>query len=114
MKRYSAVLLLAVTSMYGQTGLNCDAQIDDGAHVFGSNLEKVQGAAGQLVNQGAEVRIRTVETLTEPTLERMERSLVKSCGSWQALDGGQKNNLVVLMVATKSRKSGIYYGRQWA
>lgn len=74
---------------------------------------KLQSALGELVNAGADVRVRAVSRMGTATLDEYERSIERSCASWRAPDGGRKNNLVVLMVAVRDRKSGIYYGAQW-
>jgi uncharacterized membrane protein YgcG len=102
----------AIPALYGQSA--CDALVEDGAHVFDGDQAKVEAAANALVNMGVDVRVRTFESLGRASsLERLERSIEARCPSWTAPDGGRKNNLVVLMVAAKDRKTGLYYGSQW-
>lgn len=73
----------------------------------------VEKAVQGLISHGADIRVRALDRFTAPTLELYERNMEQSCQSWQAPDGGRKNNLIVIAVAVQNRKSGIYYGSQW-
>lgn len=99
--------LLAVSAM-AQTPA-CDARIDP--QLSGTGPTE---AINSLLNVGADVRIRIIPDLTAPTLDSWEATMRRECPSWQAEGGNRKNNLIVFAVAIKARKSGIYYGAQWA
>lgn len=82
---------------------------DDGAGVMDTaQLSQVIEAAGPLINQGADVRVRAVGPTDN--LDQTEIQYERNCPSWQGATGGRKNNLVVLMVSPKGRSMGIYYG----
>jgi uncharacterized membrane protein YgcG len=92
----------------------CDEVVVDGAGVFKDQLAQIQSRANTVANLGADVRIRTVASIgTAATLDSYERGVERGCPSWQASDGGRKNNLIVLMVAIEQRTTGLYYGGQW-
>lgn len=104
---------LSATLLYGAD--ICNDVVYDGARVFGSKTSTVEDAAGKLVNLGADVHVVTVPTLGgAETIEVWQKNLEKKCPSWQTPDGmSRKNNLVILAVATKARKSGVFYGGEW-
>jgi uncharacterized membrane protein YgcG len=104
--KLSIMLLLASASCFAQ---NCEISYETVAEKSGS----VVSAINDLTNAGAEVRVRILDTFESPTLEGLERIQERNCPSWQALDGGRKNNLIVVMVAIKRHKTGIYFGSQW-
>jgi uncharacterized membrane protein YgcG len=109
------MLLVAAfaTTAYAQ-GTDCDSIVVDNAQVMKGAGARVENAAQKLINAGADVRIRTFNTMDgAANLDRFEKSIEAVCPSWTAPDGGMKNNLVVLMVAVKERKVGYYYGSQW-
>lgn len=87
---------------------NCDDPVEDLANVFGSKTSAVQSAAQYLENKGLDVRIRTVPTSSN--LDITEKEFERNCLSWQSANGQRKSTLLVLMVATESRKLGLYYG----
>ena len=66
-----------------------------------------------LVAVGADVRVQVIERMNAPTLDAYERMVEQACPSWRAPDGGRKNNLIVVIVSIKDRKTGIYFGSQW-
>lgn len=93
----------------------CDALVVDQAGKLGSDQGAVVSAANQVVSRGADVRIRIVPDMGQtPTLDVFVDRIRKDCPSWQAIDGGMKNNLVVLAVSIGNRKTGLYYGNQWS
>lgn len=106
-----ALETVAVLPGYSQ---NCDELIVDSAGVFRGDLSRLQDTAQKLVNNGADVRIRTAESVAEfGNLDIYEKNLENRCSSWQDGNGYRKNNLLVLMIAKKERKTGLYYGSQW-
>lgn len=93
----------------------CDALVIDQTGKISSTEKTVASAANQLVSRGADVRVRIVSDIgQEPTLDKFIDQIRKNCPSWQALDGGMKNNLIVLAVSLGNRKTGLYYGSQWS
>lgn len=93
---------------------SCDDIVVDEAGVFGSKIDQVTTEAQKLVNLGADPRIRTIKTFgSAGNLDNYVGQIQKNCKSWQATDGGRKNNLVVLIIAVNDRKTGLYYGSQW-
>jgi uncharacterized membrane protein YgcG len=91
---------------------NCNDKIVSSAPI-GDELPKSVSA---LVNSGADVRVRIFERFseTDSTLDAFERRTEKACSSWMdSIQAGRKNNLIVVMVAIKDRKSGLYYGAQF-
>ncbi|QQG45694.1 MAG: TPM domain-containing protein [Candidatus Sungiibacteriota bacterium] len=93
----------------------CDTRVYDSAGVLDNNdRARLEEAAARLVSAGAEVRVRVSKTLNgSANIDAYEKQVERQCASWQATDGNRKNNLVVLMVATQARKSGIFYGSEW-
>lgn len=118
MRKIAIVVVLLIVSLsapllYGAD--ICNDVVYDGARVFGSKTSTVEDAAGKLINLGTDVHVVTVPTLGgAETIEAWQKNLEKKCSSWQTPDGmSRKNNLVILAVATKSRKSGVFYGGEW-
>ena len=92
----------------------CDQVVIDDAGVFGNDASGVNSAANQLINSGADVRVRTIQTYgTAGNLDRYESQLEQQCPSWTDSSGNRKNNLVVIIVAIQERQTGLYYGSQW-
>lgn len=111
MRRYLVLGLLLLGSVVKGQEL-CNVTVVDDAQV----LNPVQGgqiadAAIPLVNQGADVRVRTVGPTDN--LDIMEKGWERECASWQGANGGRKNTLIVLMASPVSHKLGIYYGSAW-
>lgn len=125
-QKYGILVLTLVATLIVMTPRSvhadryCDQLVYDEANVlgdnaFGAKISQVENAAQKLVNLGAEVRVRATKTLGgAATIEALQEKVEKQCSSWQTPNGrDRKNNLVVLMVATESRKSGIFYGAEW-
>lgn len=94
---------------------DCDRPVVDEAGVFGSEIGQVESAALEVVNAGADVRVRTVTDLGgRANLDLYEADLEAMCASWRAPDGGMKNNLIVFIVSFgENRGAGLYYGSLW-
>ena len=107
------VIFVSLTlNVYGQ---DCDSLVVDGAEVFKDGFNLVEDIAQKLVNSGVDVRIRTITTFGRAgNLDQYELQLERSCNSWQDGNGRRKNNLLVLIVSVRDRKTGLYYGEQWA
>lgn len=121
MNRNIALLMLIVAFVFlllapltGAAQSPCDALVIDEANVFAGDIARVRAAAQDLVNSGADVRVRTIQTFaTTGNLDRFEQQLEQQCSSWTAPDGSRKNNLIVLMVSLQEQRTGLYYGSQW-
>lgn len=110
MKRVLAVLLLLIGSALGSDfpylpSQVCGADIVDMAHVLPST-GPLTDSVRRLKEAGADPRIVTVSTTN---LDLVEQALVQNCSDWQGTNG-IKSTLVVLMVAPKEHKMGIYFG----
>lgn len=90
---------------------NCDVIVYDGANVLKGQEQQIETAAQGIIQKGGDVRVRTV--LNATNLDLVESQYEKSCTSWMSPNGGRKSTLIVLMVAPKDRKMGIYYGAAW-
>jgi hypothetical protein len=106
----TVVLLTLVTRVAVPGALaqnHCDQLLLDEANVFGGQLASVEAEAQRLVNLGADVRVRTIQTYgAAGTLDNYQEAIERECASWRAPDGGRKNNLIVLMVAVQERRTG--------
>lgn len=110
---FSGLFLLKGTPVAEAQG-SCDDLVVDEARVLGNKVEEVTAEGKELANLGADVRIRTIKTFgSAGNLDNFVGEMQKNCKSWQAADGGRKNNLIVLIVATTDRKTGLYWGSQW-
>jgi len=88
---------------------DCDQIVADYAGVLKSgDVQAIEGAAHALIDEGADVRVRTIGTTTN--LDMDEKNIERSCVSWQSPNHGRKSSLVVLLVSPLSHKMGIYYG----
>src|SRR5260370_30829463 len=90
---------------------DCDRIVTDSAGMLNGKTADVQQAANTLINQGADVRVRTLPS-SGGNLDLAENAIEKSCPSWQGANYTRKSTLVVLMVS-KDRKLGLYYGAAW-
>jgi uncharacterized membrane protein YgcG len=87
--------------------------IDD-ARLFGDRLSDVEKTAKQLTAAGADVRVRTITSIGNAgNLDLYEEQLEKRSPSWTGQDGDRKNNLIVLIISSGDRISGLYYGAYW-
>lgn len=107
---FACLLVLASPAL----ALQCDLVVEDEANLLKGGLVSVEAAATQLENLGASVRVRTFNTFGDAgNLDRYVDTIRRSCPSWQATDGGVKNNLVVIAVEVAHREIGYYYGSLW-
>lgn len=112
-------LVLAIMAVFSSSSVSagggrCDELVDDDAGVFKDRITAVQQEAQALTNLGAEVRVITIESLGSfATVEAFQKDLERQCPSWQAADGGRKNNLITVIAAVKDRKTGLFYGSEW-
>jgi uncharacterized membrane protein YgcG len=87
----------------------------DSAGIFDNRFGEVETAVGNLVSQGADVRVRTIATYGNAgNLDLYEQQLEQASPSWKGPDGNLKNNLIVMIIALQERQTGLYYGTIWA
>lgn len=106
MKLAFLVLLCALQAV----AQNCDQLVSDDANALNGRSAEVQAAAQELVQRGADVRIRT---LSSSNLDLAENGFEHACSSWQGADGKRKSTLIALLVAPREHKMGIFYGSAW-
>lgn len=122
-KRYSGTTMAvcALVTMFfvvavpsaTQAEQSCDAIVVDDAGVL-SGGQDVQAAAEELNSIGADVRVRTLPSISGyATLDDLVDDTIKSCQSWQNPNGDRKSNLVVFAMSKDDRKLGIFYGDGW-
>ena len=110
-------LLLICLSIFpvAESALSLDqtAVIDD-ANIFGNRTGEVEAAAAKLVSKGADLRVRTILTYgSAANLDQYEAQLEQQSPSWLGQNGDRKNNLIVLIISTQERQTGLYYGSLW-
>lgn len=111
-KKYLVLLAGLLLSPLAMLAQSCDNTVSDDSNSLSPvQVQQVTDAAAPLINQGADVRVRTVGPTQN--LDQVEAQYERSCSSWQGASGGRKNSLIVLMVSPTSRKLGLYYGSAW-
>lgn len=92
----------------------CNSMVFDADGLLGGNIAKIEDSAKKLENAGADVRVLVINSFGDAgNLDNYVDGVQRGCKSWQATDGGRKNNLIVFAVAVKDRKTGLFYGGQW-
>src|SRR5271154_148027 len=117
--RFRLPLLVAVATLFFASfaqAENCTSAVLDKAGVIrGTAL--IAAEARPLINQGADVRIVTVDHGTFVTngssLSGVETYLETSCPNWTT-NGVRKANLFVVMVAPQDRQKNIFLGSYYA
>lgn len=108
MKRILAILSVVLWAQLGLAAqVDCSARVVDTVGAFGPHLSEVESAAGRLADSGIEPRIVATSS---SNLDLTERAMIQQCPEWQSQQNGIKSTLVILMVAPKEHKMGIYYG----
>lgn len=98
--------LLVSTLGYAQ----CDQQVWDNTNTLSSSqVAQISAAAKPLVDQQADVHV-IVTSLSSGTLDTFIGNLGRNCSTWKSPNGGIKANMLILAVAPKERKMGIFYG----
>lgn len=106
----AAMLALFVAPLtYAQTSM-CNSTIIDQAGVI-HNPQIIGSAARTLINQGADVKIVVVDSISKygSGLSDVERYLETTCPSWTT-NGQRKANLFVVMVAPNDRAKNMFLG----
>jgi len=117
--RFRLPLLVAVATLFFASfaqAENCTSAVLDKAGVIrGTAL--IAAEARPLINQGADVRIVTVDHSTfvnnGSSLTGVETYLETSCPNWTT-NGVRKANLFVVMVAPQDRQKNIFLGSYYA
>lgn len=89
----------------------------DHANVFKGSIHEVERAAQELESVGADVHVWTIPSYSgkaSSLKEYFEKLLLPKFPAWQSSNGGKKNNLVVMMISLKEKKTGLYYGEEWS
>ncbi len=115
--RWQCVIMLLAGAVFA-VGLStavaaqdCEQVVNDQAGLFGNQQAAVEAAANTLMGLGAEVRVVTLPDLGgRGNLDLVKEGWKDRCPSWQSPSRHLKSNLVVLMIAKKERKAGIYCG----
>lgn len=106
--KYLLALVVLVGAAFAQ---NCDQVVYDQAGILGDDAG-VRQAAQEMIQKGADVRIRT--WTNAPNLDAVEKENETACASWRGGTGERKSTLIVLAVAPNERKMGMYYGSAWS
>jgi hypothetical protein len=96
-----------------QTGAACDQVVVDRSGTIADTaaLTNRAQATGEALH--AQVRVRVEERVDGADADRYESGLEAACPAWR--DGNQRaRDLLVVVVATADRKTGVYYGRDLA
>lgn len=112
----AACLLFAGSPANARVAPQCESVVIDNAHIFSNgDVAKVEAAANEVNNQGAVVHVVTERSIAGygNNLDKYVHSLEAQCTSWQAVNGGRKNNLVVLAISFEPKSAGIYTGAKW-
>jgi len=117
--RFRLSLLVAVATLFFASfaqAENCTSAVLDKAGII-SSTALIAAEARPLINQGADVRIVTVDHGTfaanGSSLTGVETYLETSCPNWTT-NGVRKANLFVVMVAPQDRQKNIFLGSYYA
>lgn len=89
---------------------SCDALVVDGSNVLSGRTQEIEQAAQKLVNLGADVRVRTYQTMNgSGTLDTFIKQVEQQCPSWKTPQG-RKGNLLVFVHVRQERAAGIFSG----
>jgi uncharacterized membrane protein YgcG len=111
------IITLTLFTFFPFTGLaqsKDQLPVVDDAGIFANRISDVEAAAGKLMNQGVDIRVRTILTYgTAGNLDQYEAQLEQQSSSWIDQNGKRKNNLIVLMISSQEHQTGLYYGDLW-
>lgn len=91
----------------------CDNAVFDEAGLLASGRAAVDQAAAALAQTGAAVRVRVVGSLDGQSIDAWEAAVEQRCPAW-TFNGRREAHLIVVAVAVSERKTGIWYGSNWA
>lgn len=112
--RWAWLTVLFFSAYAASQNAQCDSIVYDETNLLnGSQIEQIKQAAQQLIDQGADVRVRIVNASTG-NLDVNENKYVQNCTSWQAVNvKGRKSTMVEYFLSTNPKKLGMYYGAAW-
>jgi uncharacterized membrane protein YgcG len=113
MKPMIAIAMLVALSVSGQAQ-QCSTVVVDESGVLKGQEATVELAAKPLQEMGAEVRVRTLQSMQgSPNLDHFVQTLVGQCPSWQNSVGSRKGNLLLFVQTKQEKAAGIYSGLEF-
>lgn len=107
-----ASLVVAVSEAEAAApGIDCAAVVVDRAGILDD--QRVQRAASRVIDEAADVRVMTFTSVPGADLDAAVTSVWRSCDLWSDDDKSLNDNMIVLAVSVKDRRSGLYYGASW-
>lgn len=109
------ILIFVVGILYMSPGSmamaqSCDALVVDESNVLNGHTQEIEQAAQKLVNLGADVRVRTYQTMNgSGNLDTFIKQVEQQCPSWKTPQG-RKGNLLVFVHVRQERAAGIFSG----
>jgi uncharacterized membrane protein YgcG len=93
----------------------CKDPIVDEVNAFSAeDITRVNSAINKLVLLGADPRVQVLSSYhNTKSVDEYKAMFQAKCPSWQAPDGGLKNNIVLFLIVPKKQATGFYYGEQW-
>lgn len=120
---YRIAAIFMVSSLFAMPAFadKCkDPIVDEVSALSSGDLERVERARTALTASGADVRVQVISSFHRTPSGEMNKSIeaykdqmLGKCRSWQAADGGMKNNLVLVIVAPKQKRTYVGAGSQW-
>ncbi|OGZ07675.1 MAG: hypothetical protein A3C93_02110 [Candidatus Lloydbacteria bacterium RIFCSPHIGHO2_02_FULL_54_17] len=119
-KVLTAVVLSSVFALPAFADKCKDPIVDELSALSSNDVTRIERSRNALVTAGADVRVQVLSSFhrdpdgkMNTSLEAYKSQMLGKCKSWQAADGGMKNNLVLLLVAPKQKKTYLGAGGQW-
>lgn len=102
--------IVSLSLNFTATAQSCDALVVDGSNVLSGHIQEVEGAAQKLISLGADVRVRTYQTMNgSGNLDTFIKQVEQQCPSWKTPQG-RKGNLLVFVHVRQERAAGIFSG----
>ncbi len=113
MRMVCVTLVLGFACLYPNLAVaaqSCDALVVDESQVFTGHVQEVEQAAQKLTSLGADVRVRTYQTMQgSGNLDTFIKTVEQQCPSWKTPQG-RKGNLLVFVHVRQERAAGIFSG----
>lgn len=97
-----------------------DPIVDEISALSSNDITRIEHSRDALVAAGADVRVQIISSFhrnpegeMNKSIEAYKSQMLGKCKSWQAADGGMKNNLILILVAPKQKKTYFGAGGQW-
>src|SRR5579862_9600820 len=113
-KIFGLLIVLILISTVAFAAVDCNKLVNDEAGVLGNNLSQVEMSAQRLNARGADTHILAINMHGQPTMDAYVADMVRACPSWQSPNKGVKSTLVVIAVAPRERKFGLYSGQAFS